>query len=141
MRPSTSTTRRAATAVATIGLATLVTLTPAQARTDPGTPLPSAGTPVDSSRSDNDRSGSGTTAAPPDRIYEGSIIQQNLWDLEDRRRATAPSEPGTAAVIRVDDDAVEYLQIGLGALAGVALFGAAAAAVSATHRRHAAHPA
>lgn len=140
MRPSTTTSRRAATAVATIGLASLVTLAPAHARTDPGTPLPSAGTPADSSRLDSDRRGAGTTEAPPDRTYESSIIQQNLWDLEDRRRVTAPSAPGPAAVIRVDDGAVEYLQIGLGALTGVALFGAAAAAVSASHRRHA-HPA
>ena len=90
------------------------TIAPAHARPDPG---PAATHPVtDSARFDNDR---------------------NTWSLPDPPAA----QPGPAVTRFVDDDAVEYVQIGLGALAGIALFGAAAAAVSASHRRHAAHPA
>ncbi|GGB85599.1 hypothetical protein N798_17270 [Knoellia flava TL1] len=139
MRPTTTTTtRRAATAVATIGLASLVTLAPAQARTDPGTPLPSAGTPADSSRFDNDRSGSTTPSDSSLHRGVGATSEENRVSRE--QIAPRADLPGPATMIRVDDDAVEYLQIGLGALTGVALFGAAAAAVSASHRRHA-HPA
>lgn len=49
------------------------------------------------------------------------------------------SQPGPAS-LTVDDDAVEYLQVGLGALGGMVLVGAVAAAAS---RRHggSAHPA
>lgn len=50
---------------------------------------------------------------------------------------------GSQTVIRevlVDDNSLEYLQIGLAALAGVAVAGAAAAGVR-RHEHHAAHPA
>ena len=139
MRPSTATSRRAATAIATLGLASLVTLAPAQARTDPGTPLPSAGTPADSSRFDNDRSGSTALSGSARHRGVGATTEENRVSRE--QIAPKSEAPGPTTMIRVDDDAVEYLQIGLGALAGVALFGATAAAVSASHRRHAAHPA
>ncbi|WP_345201116.1 hypothetical protein [Fodinibacter luteus] len=44
-----------------------------------------------------------------------------------------PAPKGTTIV--VDDDAVEYLQIGAGLIAGVALAGAGAAMVSRRHHR------
>lgn len=54
------------------------------------------------------------------------------------------SQPETVIhEVRVDDDAWEYVQLGLGALVGVTLVGAAGAAGVALRRRahHAPHPA
>ena len=107
--------RRAAGVLATAALASLVTVTPAFARPDPGEPLPTAG----------------TSKARPD----GSVLQHSA-PTPAVRSLPAPT------TVTLDDDAVEYLQIGLGALGGIALMGAAATAVSASHRRHGhAHPA
>ena len=44
-------------------------------------------------------------------------------------------------VIRIDDNAVEVLQLGAGLLAGIALAGAGAAAFSRRSHGHLAHPA
>ena len=55
-----------------------------------------------------------------------------------------PSEPQVQPVARfvqIDDGAVEYVQVGAGALAGVALFGAGLAVASRRSHAHAAHPA
>lgn len=69
--------------------------------------------------------------AEPDAGWDGNI------------GGTSASDGGTQTVIRevvVDDDALEYLQIGLGALAGMAVAGAAAVTVR-RFGHHAPHPA
>ena len=53
----------------------------------------------------------------------------------------APDAPSAVPpTVTLDDDAVEYLQVALGALGGMALVGAVAAAASRRHGGHA-HPA
>ncbi|KGN33002.1 hypothetical protein N802_15530 [Knoellia sinensis KCTC 19936] len=86
---------------------------PAGARPDPGEPL---------------HNGTGQTR--PD----GSILQNNPPDSGSSITDSGP------ATVTIDDNAVEYLQLGAGVLAGVALAGAGVAMVSRHHHR-AAHPA
>ncbi len=110
---STTTGTRVAGLLATATLASLLTVTPAFARPDPGEPLPT----------------SGTSTSRPD----GSILQYSP-------PSTAPRSLPSPTTVVIDDDAVEYLQIALGALAGMAAVGAVVAAGSV--RRHAhVHPA
>ena len=52
----------------------------------------------------------------------------------------APAGASTQ-VIRIDDNAIEVLQLGAGLLAGIALAGAGAAALSRRSHGHLAHPA
>ncbi|WP_404383980.1 hypothetical protein LL946_01290 [Knoellia locipacati] len=98
-----TTSRRAAAAAATTAVAGILTIVPAHARQDPG---PSVG----------------AKDARPD----GSSLQYS---------APAPASPSlpAPAMLVIDDGAVEYLQIGLGAVAGMAVVGA----VVASTRRHA----
>lgn len=138
MAPSTTlrtsrTGTRAAGVVATATLASLLTITPAFARPDPGDPA--AKDTSGSSRVDGSQVQNGPSEPTSDtRIYQSTIERQNLEEM--RRRAATTTQPGPATVT-LDDNAVEYLQIGLGALAGLAAAGATAAAFSA--RRHHAH--
>jgi hypothetical protein len=48
----------------------------------------------------------------------------------------APTNPVPTRIVLTDDDALEYLQVGVGALAGMALAGGAAVAVGRRHRTH-----
>ena len=150
MAPSTtlltsSTRHRAAGVLATAALASLLTITPAFAESDA----------TGSSRTDGSQLQNSSGATTPEkRIYQSDIEREKAKqlqnkkaeDLRNRKAATMgqrgstsvnPAKPGPAA-ITVDDNAVEYLQIGLGALAGMAALGAVAAA---TRRRTHAHPA
>lgn len=134
MAPSTTlrtsrTGARAAGVIATATLASLLTITPAFARPDPGDPA--AKDTSGSSRVDGSQLQNGPSEPTSDtRTYQSTIERQNL---EEMRRRAATTQPGPAT-ITLDDNAVEYLQIGLGALAGLAAAGATAAAFSA--RRH-----
>jgi hypothetical protein len=49
--------------------------------------------------------------------------------------------PATSAVLTANDNAVEYVQLGAGVLAGIALTGGAVAVLSRRSHTHAAHPA
>lgn len=94
--------RRAAGALATTALAAMVTITPAQARQDPGDLL--------------------TDARPGPTPSVGPNV-----------------EPDPLPRI-VDDNAIEYLQVALGAVGGMAVVGGLVAAGSARRHGHA-HPA
>ncbi|WP_404383976.1 hypothetical protein LL946_01280 [Knoellia locipacati] len=111
-RRGSTTSRRAAGVLATATLASLVTVTPAFARLDPG-----------------DRVSAGTSTSRPD----GSTLQNPIPSPGAQMSPKAPA-PGPAA-ITIDDGAVGYLQIGLGALAGMAAVGGLV--VASTRRRHA----
>jgi hypothetical protein len=114
-------------------MASLLTVTPAFARPDPGEPFPSAGSRPDGAIVQYPAPAAGADS----RNHRGAGAT-----TEENRVSREQMAPKTPAVVTLDDDAVEYLQIGLGALGGVALMAAGAAAVSASHRRHAhAHPA
>ena len=54
---------------------------------------------------------------------------------------TGRAGTSSTQVFKVDDNAVEYLQLGAGLLAGIALAGAGMAATSRRSHGHAAHPA
>lgn len=106
-----STTGRAAAAVAVAALAGLVTVAPAHARTDPG---PSSG-----------------GLSPAD---------VRVWENENSSTGGSGFNPGPSSLVTpIDDNAVEVLQIALGAVGGLAVAGAFAMAAG---RRHGdAHPA
>ncbi|KGN32263.1 hypothetical protein N802_18035 [Knoellia sinensis KCTC 19936] len=133
MRTST-TTRRAAGILATTAVAGLLTVSPAFAKPDSGGPIQPGGTTSTLSPADVKVHDSSSER----RVFESEIIQKNLDDLR-KDKGSAPA-PGPAA-ITLPDSGVNYLQIGLGALGGMAAAGALAAAVSVRHHRHAAHPA
>jgi len=103
--------RRTASALAASALLALVVAAPAVARQDPGT---------------------GEQHPRTTTVRGGSVDHEGL---------RPPQAPGAGAskdaarLTAVDDDAVEYLQIGAGILAGVALAGAGAAAMSRRHHR------
>ncbi|WP_353950721.1 hypothetical protein V6K52_13925 [Knoellia sp. S7-12] len=110
MRHSTST-RRAAAAVAATALAGLITITPAHSEAGPGD--------------------DGVITPAEVRVWEN----EHSLTPGGGGGAPAPKSP----TLTIDDNAVEYLQVGLGALAGIALAGGVAAS-AARHRNHA-HPA
>ena len=64
-----------------------------------------------------------------------------VWENENSGTSPRDGSVLPRSPLTVDDNAIEYVQVGLGALGGMALMGAAAAALSANHRRHEAHPA
>ncbi|WP_404383972.1 hypothetical protein LL946_01270 [Knoellia locipacati] len=111
MRTSTSSsTGRVAAALATIALAGLVTITPAHA---------------ESGLNDD-----GVTTPAELRVWENENSGPSTPDTSTR--------PGPS-VITIDDNAVEYLQVALGAVGGMAVLGAL---VAGSARRHGhAHPA
>lgn len=112
MRTSTSTTlvRRAAAALGTVALAGLITVAPAHAE--------------------------------PNLLDDGAITPAELKVWENENAGTkgdaAPTDPRPTTVV-LDDNAVEYLQVALGALGGIAVVGAIAA--GSTRRHGHAHPA
>jgi hypothetical protein len=110
MRTSIST-RRAAAALAITALGGLLTITPAHAEARPG----------------------------DDGVITPAEVR--VWEDAQSKQRTAPraANPATPPVV-LDDNAVEYLQIALGALGGVAVVGGLVAASSARQRGHA-HPA
>ena len=74
----------------------------------------------------------GPASARPD---DGEKAPQPRTNLVVSDPVTPQAKPETR-VIRIDDNALEQLQIGLGALGGMALAGAAAGAVSARRHHH-----
>ena len=106
-------TGRAAAAVAVTAFAGLVTVAPAQAKQDPGT--------------------GSTGVSPADvRVWENSQDQGN-------GSSGSGVKPGPVQFLPTDDNAIEYLQVALGALGGFAVVGAI---VAGSARRHGhAHPA
>jgi hypothetical protein len=104
--------RQALTVAGATGILAFSVAAPASARPDPG-----------------ELFGSGGTTSRPD----GSILQNP--PASDSSITT----PGPVTV-RIDDNAVEVLQLGAGVLAGVALAGAGLAVASRRSHRHAAQP-
>jgi hypothetical protein len=102
----TTHTRRALTGLAAGGLITLATTLPAVATPDPGAPPPAVSIPEPG------------TPPPGSVIDSGSTVREVTVETP------------------VDDDAVELLQVGLGALGGMALVGAGAVAFT-VRRQHA----
>jgi hypothetical protein len=120
-----------ASAVAAAGLTVLATAGPSAAATDTGAARNDIGTtqPTDAGAARND-------------IGQGPAVDVGrvLNDV-DTPLPASPAEPrpvSDQSVIRVDDNAIEVLQVGLGVLAGAAV---TAAGVAAMRRRHAPHPA
>ncbi|KGN42701.1 hypothetical protein [Knoellia aerolata] len=112
MRTSTSTiVGRAAAALATVALAGLITVVPAHAE--------------------------------PNLLDDGAITPAELRVWENENAGTtgdaAPTDPRPTTVA-LDDNAVEYLQVALGALGGMAVVGGLVAATSGRRHGHA-HPA
>lgn len=154
------TTRQAAGAVAVTAVAGLITVSPAFARQDPGD-RPDGSTvqypPTSQSRGPADvkvEDGKGESV-PRGRTYQSDIERENARQMQNRNAEnlrnkaavndTRKADSGVAPApgpnsLALDSTSIEYLQIGLGALAGMAVVGGIAAAVS-THHRHAAHPA
>lgn len=111
MRTSTST-GRAAAALATVALAGLITVTPAHAEST---------------------------------LLDDGVItpaEVRVWENENSSLSGRGNVPPRSDIPRVvvDDNAVEVLQVALGALGGLAVAGGLAAASSARQRGHA-HPA
>jgi len=106
----TTTAHRTASALAAASLLALLLAAPAAARPDPGYGF-----------------GPVTTTASP-----ASVDHEGLRPAQRTDPGPVPQNP--TSIVRVDDDAVEILQIGAGILAGIALAGAGASLVA--RRRH-----
>jgi hypothetical protein len=120
-----------ASAVGAAGLTVLVLAGPSAAATDTG-----------AARNDIGATQPTDTGAGRNDIGQGPVVdvRRMLNDI-DTPLPASPAEPqpmSDPTVIRVDDDAIEVLQVGLGVLAGAAF---TAAGVAAMRRRHAPHPA
>ena len=119
--------RRGASALGASALIALALAGPASARIDPGDRAPAS-------------SGSGITAG--DVRHHDSVASQGLSSTELRqlqRHYGYPASPEApqppAKIVTVDSNTVEYLQVGAGALAGMALTGAGALVLSQVNRR------
>jgi hypothetical protein len=106
--------RRSAAAVGATGLIALFLTGPAAARPDEG---------------------AGTVPGPA----VSRSHSQEAYECHYLGKCASPGSQGRTQVLRVDDNAVEVLQLGGGLLAGIALAGAGMAAAS--RRGHAPHPA
>ena len=151
----TTTLRRTASALGATALLGVVLAAPALASQDAG----SGGTAVSSSTDDfgvyglsrGEREGTSSSTTTDDSGVYGLPRAQREGDTSwiDRNRqlggftftkevstlpdsVTTPSSPSLPKVVRIDDDAVEYLQVAAGLLTGVAI--AAAGAVVVTRR-------
>jgi hypothetical protein len=119
-----STTRRIITTAAAAGVLSLGTALPVSAAPDPGA------------------TGSGGNAgATTTGNHHTRTVRNDPSAIVDHPTRTVRNDPSTIVVREVvDDDAVAYVQIGLGALAGMALAGAAAVGLR-RRERHTPHPA
>ena len=154
----TTTLRRTASALGATALLGVVLAAPALASQDAGT----GGPAVSSSSTDDfgvyglprtEREGTSSSTTTDDSGVYGLPRPQREGDTSwiDRNRqlggftftkevstlpdsVTTPSSPSLPKVVRIDDDAVEYLQVAAGLLTGVAI--AAAGAVVVTRRNH-----
>jgi hypothetical protein len=114
----TTSRRRSAAALGATALLATVLAAPAMASQDPGT------------------GGSGTTSQAPNGIDRNRQLGGFTYSTEVSTLPQQPAaqEPSTRIVFR-DNDAVEYLQVGAGVLAGIVLAGAAAAVISRRNHR------
>jgi hypothetical protein len=122
--------RRGASALGASALIGLALAGPASARLDPGDRTPVS-------------SGSSVTAGDVrhhDTVASQGLSNAQLLRLEKQYGHTMKPEAPRPSVkiITVDSNAIEYLQVGAGALAGMALAGAGALVLSQAHRRSAA---
>lgn len=112
----TTSLRRTASALGATALLGMVLAAPAMARPDPG----EGGPAVDSSTA--------TSQFPygleRERREGGTMVQPAP------RQAPEVAKPAQPTIVFMEDDAVEYLQIGAGVIAGIALVGAGAVVAS-----------
>jgi hypothetical protein len=124
-----------ASAVGAAGLTVLALAGPSAAAIDPDTGTGAARNDIGATRPTD-------TGASRNDIGQGPAVdvRRMLNDI-DTPLPASPAEPqpmSDPTVIRVDDDAIEVLQVGLGVLAGAAF---TATGVAAMRRRQAPHPA
>ncbi len=149
----TTSRRRSAAALGATALLATVLAAPAMASQDPGTtdratPAPRASsrtastatsararrTPPPSSRTGSTAAGA-RAVAPTASTATGSWVASPTPPRSPRSRSSRPAEQPTTRIVFRDNDAVEYLQVGAGVLAGIVLAGAAAAVISRRNHR------
>lgn len=122
---------RTASALGATALLGLVLAAPAMASQDAGTdgPAPDSTTAVSGSINGLERSlREGNTDGTHRQRRDGGSAHPDSY----RTSQDAP-QPSTPTVVAMDDDAIEYLQVGAGVLAGILVAGASAVVIS---RRH-----
>jgi hypothetical protein len=131
----TTSLRRTASALGATALLGTVLAAPAMARPDPGTD----GSYVDSTTAASQfptglhrSQREGDTSGPDRDAQLGGFTQPGERSMLPQNQAPRQSAP---IVVFRDNDAVEYLQVGAGVLAGIALAGAGAAVISRRNHR------
>jgi hypothetical protein len=129
----TSSTRRIASALGATALLGMALAAPAMAAQDPGDGAPSVSTTTSQFPTGLDRQRREGTAPT---LHRGGQVGGFTYSTELSTLPQQATKPQSAPTIVIrDNDAVEYIQVGAGMLAGFALAGAAAAVVSRRNHR------
>ena len=127
----TTSRRRSAAALGATALLATVLAAPALASQDPGPDGSGTTSQFPYGLDRTQREGGNTNGIDRNRQLGGFTYSTEVSTLP---QSPAAQEPSTRIVFR-DNDAVEYLQVGAGVLAGIVLAGAAAAVISRRNHR------